>query len=238
MPSPSEKELIEAAKAAYDAVKEWPEKRGGPMEVGGEGFMNLLQLRNMVPDLIAALERTGIPGEGNSSLRIGSPSHVPSNGERPRGFYVASRASIPERPAMWRRWRERGLLITSTWIDEAGEGETADLAELWSRIWREVAASEGVILYAQPEDFPLKGALIECGIALGMGKPVAIMLDAVELEPRSLRPLGSWAKHPACRIVLNHPLLAVKFIREFNADRAEEARALDTRGEATPSPPV
>jgi hypothetical protein len=79
MPSPSEKELIEAAKAAYDAVKEWPEKRGGPMEVGGEGFMNLLQLRNMVPDLIAALERTGIPGEGNSSLRIGSPSPVPSN---------------------------------------------------------------------------------------------------------------------------------------------------------------
>jgi hypothetical protein len=136
----------------------------------------------------------------------------------PFGFYVASRASLPERPAMWRRLREKCMRINSTWIDEDGEGETHDLGELWERIWQEIAASEGVILYAKQEDFPLKGALIECGIALGMGRPVAIVLDCVELEPRSLRPLGSWAKHPACKFV-DHWSGAIAHIRRFNADR-------------------
>lgn len=142
-----------------------------------------------------------------------------STKNRPHGFYVASRASIPERPAMWKRWREQGLLITSTWIDEAGEGETGDFCELWLRIAREITISEGLILYVKKEDFPLKGALVECGIALGMGKPVAIILDGVSLEGRTMRPLGSWAAHTACRFV-DHPLYAVKFIREFNEARA------------------
>lgn len=135
--------------------------------------------------------------------------------ERPFGFYVASRASIPERPAMWKRWREIGMPITSTWIDEAGEGETTSFAELWARIHREIAASEGVILYAKSEDFPLKGALIECGMALGMGKPVAIVLDGVDLEERSLRPLGSWGLHPSCSMVVGVDQ-AIEYIRTYN----------------------
>ena len=72
-------------------------------------------------------------------------------------FYVASRASIPERPAMWRALREKGLVISSTWIDEAGEGETADFSELWARIEDEISMSDGLIMYVQEGDFPLKG---------------------------------------------------------------------------------
>lgn len=113
-----------------------------------------------------------------------------------RAFYVASRASVPERSAMWRHLRDHGVKITSSWIDEAGEGETACMVDLWRRIEAEVRKSDALILYAEPDDFPLKGALIEVGMALGMGKRVLIVAPDVTLEPKSLRPLGSWAMHP------------------------------------------
>lgn len=120
---------------------------------------------------------------------------------------------------MWRSLRERGLPIKATWIDEAGEGETADLDELWQRIHREISASEGTILYAENGDFPLKGALIECGMTLGMGKPVAIILRGIELEERSFRPLGSWAAHPLCAFVSTiHE--AKRFIRSLSRMKA------------------
>jgi hypothetical protein len=110
-------------------------------------------------------------------------------------IYVASRASIPERPAMWRRLRDEGWPITSTWIDEAGEGQTADFTELWDRITREIAAANKLVLYAERDDFPLKGAILEAGIALGMGKPVIVCLPNVTLDGPTFRPIGSWIKH-------------------------------------------
>lgn len=98
---------------------------------------------------------------------------------------------------MWRDLRDRrGVLINSTWIDEAGEGESACLTDLWRRISKEVQDADALILYAEQGDFPLKGALIEVGMALGIGKRVLVVLPGVELEPRSMRPLGSWAMHP------------------------------------------
>lgn len=109
------------------------------------------------------------------------------------GIYVASRASLPERPALWRRLRSEGWVITSSWIDG---GQESDLGDLWTRIEQEIQAAAGVLLYAHPEDFPLRGALVECGMALGMGKPVALVLPGVEIEMPSFRPLGSWACHP------------------------------------------
>ncbi|SFS42945.1 hypothetical protein [Brevundimonas viscosa] len=111
-------------------------------------------------------------------------------------FYVASRASVPERSAMWRKLRDGGVNITSTWIDEAGEGASACLVDLWRRIAYEVEKADFLILYVEPDDFPLKGALIEVGMALGHGKRVLVVAPDVKLEPRSLRPLGSWAMHP------------------------------------------
>lgn len=116
------------------------------------------------------------------------------------GIYVASRASTPQRPAMWRALRDEGWHITSTWIDEAGEGQTGSFIELWHRIEREIRSSCGLILYAESADFPLKGAYIEVGLALGAGLPVAVVIPGVELEPRSDRPLGSWVRHPRVKI--------------------------------------
>jgi hypothetical protein len=118
-----------------------------------------------------------------------------SAGNAPR-IYAGSRASVPERPAMWKRLRSNGAAIVASWIDEAEPGATADLSELWARIQREIKSSDRLILYVEASDFPLNGALVEVGMALGMGKEVWIVAPGVELEPRSLRPLGSWAKHP------------------------------------------
>lgn len=112
-------------------------------------------------------------------------------------FYVASRASVPARSAMWRELRDDyGVGITSSWIDQAGEGETFCNAALWSDIENEVRVADALILYAEPDDFPLKGALVECGMALAMGKRVMIVAPDVSLEHKSLRPIGSWAMHP------------------------------------------
>lgn len=113
--------------------------------------------------------------------------------------YVASRASVPERGAMWREMRRHGVPITSSWIDEDGEGQTESMSNLWERIVNEISAAQLLVLYAKQQDFPLKGALIEAGIALGMGKPVVVCLPNVELDPCSMRPIGSWIAHPLVR---------------------------------------
>ncbi|MBB5770837.1 hypothetical protein HNP47_000806 [Brevundimonas vesicularis] len=118
------------------------------------------------------------------------------SGETRSGVYVASRASVPARGEMWRTLRAGGAPIISTWIDEDGEGQSHDLGELWERILREVNSAERLILYVEPDDFPLKGAFIEVGMALAAGVPVFVVSPGVALDARSLRPLGSWALHP------------------------------------------
>ncbi|MBU9200054.1 hypothetical protein KTD31_01380 [Burkholderia multivorans] len=113
------------------------------------------------------------------------------------GIYIASRASIPARAAQWRYLRDvEGWHIISSWIDEAGEGETDNFSELWVRIENEIRSAERLILYAEPDDFPLKGAYIEVGMALAFGVKVFVVAPGVTIEPRSRRPVGSWMDHP------------------------------------------
>lgn len=125
----------------------------------------------------------------DDDARYGHLGRLPS-------VYVASRASVPARPTMWKLLRDEGAIIVSSWIDEAGEGETIDFSELWQRIEGEIRAADRLVLYVEPEDFPLKGALVEVGMALSLGKPIWVVAPGVELEMRGMRPLGSWAKHP------------------------------------------
>jgi hypothetical protein len=107
------------------------------------------------------------------------------------GIYVASRVS---RAPIWKEYRQKGIKIISTWIDEAGDGETGDFGELWARIKREITHSQALVFYAQGlEDFPFKGALVEVGMALALNKPVFVCINDVQLEGRTLRPLGSWS---------------------------------------------
>lgn len=106
------------------------------------------------------------------------------------GIYVASRVKQAE---VWKAYRARGWKINASWIDEAGEGETADFGELWERIRGEIERSHALVFYAGGvEDFPFKGALVEVGMALAMGKPVIVALENVMLDGRTMRPVGSW----------------------------------------------
>lgn len=107
--------------------------------------------------------------------------------------YVASRTN---HAAMWKRLRASGLPIISSWIDEAGPGETADLSELWERVEEEVTGADMLLLYVRPDDFPLKGALIEVGMALASSTPVIIVAPECDFAAPSYRPIGSWIKHP------------------------------------------
>jgi hypothetical protein len=118
--------------------------------------------------------------------------------ETKNGIYAASRASLPARPAMWRALRALGYPIVSSWVDEDGPGQTASMAELWSRIVREIRGAKALALYAEPSDLPLKGAYVEAGIALAFGKPITVTMPGSTFEERR-KLLGSWVEHPSVK---------------------------------------
>jgi hypothetical protein len=84
------------------------------------------------------------------------------------GIYTASKT---RHAALWRDLRNAGAPIISTWIDEAGEGESADLNDLWQRCIAESCSCKTLIVYREPDDV-LKGAWVEIGAALAVGNPV------------------------------------------------------------------
>jgi hypothetical protein len=83
-------------------------------------------------------------------------------------IYTASKTVHAQK---WRAMREDGWPIISTWIDEAGPGESASLSDLWYRCIGEAAGADVVLLYREPDEV-LKGAFIETGAALACGVPV------------------------------------------------------------------
>lgn len=132
-----------------------------------------------------------------------SVERVTTEQQRPsrRGTYIASRASIPERSAAWRKLRADGWAISASWIDATGDNEPDDLSELWLKIQEEVCSSERLVLYVEPEDLPLKGALVEVGMALAVGIKVFVVTPGITMDRETGRPLGSWAFHPNVRLV-------------------------------------
>jgi hypothetical protein len=92
----------------------------------------------------------------------------PTSASCATGIYFASKVKHAHR---WQALRNSGVHTASTWIDEAGEGQTADYAELSSRCMSEIAAASAVLLYCESGEI-LKGALVEVGAALFKGTPV------------------------------------------------------------------
>ena len=84
------------------------------------------------------------------------------------GIYTASKTKHADK---WKAYRSQGYPVISTWIDEAGEGESSCLADLWRRCIEESANAAALVLYAEPDDV-LKGAWTELGAALACGVPV------------------------------------------------------------------
>ena len=125
-------------------------------------------------------------------------------------IYIASRASLPERPAAWRKLRDvDGYNIVSSWIDSIDKSiefqtqEDSDflMQSLWLNFTSEIQSSDLLIVYVEPDDFPLKGTLVEVGIAIGSGIPIFIVAPNVVIEKDTYRPIGSWIKHPLITIV-------------------------------------
>ena len=103
-----------------------------------------------------------------------------SGSTQPR-VYIASKT---KHAALWRSLRKTMGFI-STWIDEAGEGETSDFADLWRRCIEEARTADALVAYHEPGDV-WKGAFVEIGAALAAGVPVYVIGD----------PPGSWPNHP------------------------------------------
>jgi hypothetical protein len=67
--------------------------------------------------------------------------------------------------------------IISTWIDEAGVGESSDLSALWRRCIGEASGATCLVVYREAGEV-LKGAFVEIGAALAAGRTVyAVGLD-------------------------------------------------------------
>jgi hypothetical protein len=99
--------------------------------------------------------------------------------ELSEGIYTASKTKHAH---LWKDLRAAGAPIISTWIDEAGEGASADLHDLWDRCITESRCCKALIVYREPQDV-LKGAWVEIGAALAAGKPVyAVGLDGFTIS--------------------------------------------------------
>ena len=85
------------------------------------------------------------------------------------GIYVASKVAHAELWRDLRQWENEPII--STWIDEAGVGESASLEDLWRRCVHEASHAGALIIYRRPDDV-LKGAWVELGAALASGVPV------------------------------------------------------------------
>lgn len=88
------------------------------------------------------------------------------------GVYIASKT---KHAATWRMLRTLGAPIISTWIDEAGVGESLDLGDLWKRCVREASSCELLVLFEEAGDTPFVGAFIEVGAALASSTPVLVV---------------------------------------------------------------
>jgi hypothetical protein len=95
------------------------------------------------------------------------------------GIYIASKTKHAER---WRAMRSAGVPIISTWIDEAGVGETDDFADLWSRCVAEASSCSALIVYREDGE-DLKGGWVEVGVALASGVPVfGVGIDSFSVQ--------------------------------------------------------
>lgn len=114
-------------------------------------------------------------------------------------IYTASKTKHADK---WKRLRAAGIPINSTWIDEAGEGETFDFADLWKRCLQEASECEVLVLYRERDEV-LKGAYVEVGCALSHGNKVV----AVGFQSD-------------CPTFLRHPLVTHRSTLEAGMDTA------------------
>lgn len=107
-----------------------------------------------------------------------------------KSFYIASKTKHAYRWVELREFlrKRNSYRITSTWIDEAGVGQTKSHEELAVRCISEVADSDFVIFYCEDGEIH-KGSLIEVGAALAFQKQVRSVGECDSLSK-------TFVKHP------------------------------------------
>lgn len=167
-------DVVALLEAARDAEKQF--RWYGDLHAQKKAYDKANRNYEYADMLRALLPQTG-EGEPEKPL----PASV-SEGER---IYIASKTY--QAPA-WRALRDKaGWPIISTWIDEAGPGETKCHVDLWRRCIDEAKSATGLILYAEDGDL-LKGALLEAGAALACNVPVAVVGPAEAMKTAKHHP--------------------------------------------------
>ena len=107
-------------------------------------------------------------------------------------IYIASKVYHSQK---WRALREQGVPIIASWIDydESDVFDEEGKRKLWDACATEPAEADITIVYASPGDV-LKGALIECGVALGAGRHV-IQVGTCQSLQAGDRSDASFSKH-------------------------------------------
>jgi hypothetical protein len=100
-----------------------------------------------------------------------------SEDEYKPSIYIASKTRHANK---WIALREKGINIISTWIYEAGEGQTKDMNDLCFRCINESLTCDAMIVYIEDGDV-LKGAFIEMGVALSVKlKPIYLVGEVLK----------------------------------------------------------
>ena len=101
--------------------------------------------------------------------------------------YVSSKLKHAQ---MWKAARDNGWDIISSWIDgEKLEGHEA-LQDMWDTYFTEIAHCTQLVLYVEPGE-KLKGALIEVGAALMLGKKVVVIFTSGDMQALQ-DTVGTW----------------------------------------------
>ena len=108
--------------------------------------------------------------------------------------YIASKLSYAFMfQGLREEWRRRGIDLHARWFDQASlehvehKLTTHDFHVFWLVDEEDVRQSDAVILYAETGD-KLRGALVEVGMAIALGKLVIVIGDHPDY--------GTWQHHP------------------------------------------
>lgn len=119
-------------------------------------------------------------------------------------IYIASKTKHADK---WIALRAAGINIISTWIDEAGAGQSPDMVDLRDRCIKESLECDAMVVYSEEGDY-LKGAFIEMGVALSQpGKPIVLVGPVL--------PAGSAFTHGQNILTSNSVETAIKFLESM-----------------------
>lgn len=101
-------------------------------------------------------------------------------------FYVAGKIWHADK---FRHLRDSvGLPVQSRWIDLGQDDPivTDNKQLLWQMCYEDVRDSDFVLLYSEAESEEQRGALVEIGMAYGMGKPVYAIGRCRSIKPNAI----------------------------------------------------